>query len=93
MAAKVRINITVDRELLRLADREARRRKISRSALIRETLREAAVNQQRNEEEQAVREGRRKAIEGIRAIARQMGDWPAEQILHDWRYRLAEEGK
>jgi len=93
MAAKVRVNITVDPQTLRLADRLARARKISRSALIRETLREAAANHQREEEQLAARETRRKAIEGIRAIAHQMGDWPAEQILHDWRYRLTKDGK
>ena len=93
MTAKIRINITVERETLRRADREARRRKMSRSALIRETLREAAANHRREEEEQATRATRRKAIEGIRAIARQMGDWPAEQILHDSRYRLVKDGR
>lgn len=84
----VRVNITFDRETLRLADREARRRKTSRSDFIREAVRTVAANHERAAEEAALRERRRKAMEGIRRIARKLGDWPAEKIVHDWRYRL-----
>ena len=90
MAAKVRINVTFDQETLRLADREARRRRTSRSELIRIAVRAAALNHKRESEEAAQRERRRAAIEGIRRIAHKLGDWPAEQIVHDWRYRLKE---
>ena len=86
MSAKTRINITVDRETLRLADREARRRKTSRSDFIRGAIRTVAKENDQSIEEAAIRERRRKAIEGIRRIARKLGDWPAEQILHDMRH-------
>jgi len=82
----VRINITFDRETLRLADREARRRKTSRSDFIRGAIRSAAKEHDQAAEEAALRERRRKAIEGIRRIARKLGDWPAERILHDMRH-------
>jgi len=88
MAAKLRINITVDPETVRLADREARRRKTSRSAVFRDAVRETAQNHRRQSGEAAQRERRRAAMEGIRRIAHKLGDWPAEQIVHNWRYRL-----
>jgi len=84
----VRVNITFDPETLRMADREARRRKTSRSDFIREAVRTAAGNHEHAAEEVALRERRRKAVEGIRRIAGKLGDWPAEKIVHDWRYRL-----
>ncbi len=90
MAAKTRINISMDQATLRLADRLARRKKTSRSEILRKGVQSLADADQREFEEVAVREQRRKAIEGIRAIARKMGDWPGEQIVHDWRYRLKE---
>jgi len=83
----VRVNITFDQETLRLADREARRRKISRSHFIRSAIRSAAKGSEQALEEAALRERRIKAIEGMRRIAHKLGDWPAEQILHDMRYR------
>lgn len=87
MAAKVRINITVDRETLRLADREARRRKTSRSGLIRDTIRELAKSHDREAEEEARRERRLRAAETIDRLAHKFGDWPAEKILREARYR------
>jgi Arc/MetJ-type ribon-helix-helix transcriptional regulator len=91
MGSKVRINITVDAETVRLADRLARRRKTSRSAVLREGVRALAENQARETEDAARRERQREAIRGIRKIAHHLGDWPATQIVHAWRYRL--EGK
>ncbi len=84
----VRVNITFDRETLRLADREAHRRKTSRSDFIRSAIRSVANVTDQATEEAALRERRRKAIEGIRRIAHKLGDWPAEQILHDMRHHL-----
>lgn len=84
----VRVNITFDRETLRLADREARRRKTSRSDFIRNAVRAAAKEYDQEAEEAARRERRLKAIEGIRHMAQKLGDWPAEQILHDMRHRV-----
>jgi len=84
----VRINITFDQETLRLADREARRRKTSRSDFIRSAIRSAAEGNEQAAEEAARRERRRKAIEGMRRVAHKFGDWPAEQILHDMRHRF-----
>jgi Arc/MetJ-type ribon-helix-helix transcriptional regulator len=85
----VRVNITFDRETLRLADREARRRKTSRSDFIRSAIRSAAEGNEQAVKEAARHERRRKAIEGMRRIAHKLGDWPAEQILHDMRLGLA----
>ena len=84
----VRINITFDEETLRLADREARRRKTSRSDFIRSAVRRVAAVEDAAVQEQELRESRHEAIQAIRRIAKQMGNWPAEKILHDWRYRL-----
>jgi hypothetical protein len=42
-------------------------------------------------QEQALRERRHKAIEGIRRLAREFGNWPAQQILHDMRYGSEED--
>jgi len=82
----VRVNITFDRETLRLADREAHRRKTSRSDFVRSAIRSVAKESDRAVEEAALRERRRKAVEGIRHMAHKFGDWPAEQILHDMRH-------
>lgn len=92
MSGKMRINITIDPETVRLADRLARRRKTSRSAVLREGVRALVESQNREAEEEASREQRRKAVQEIRRLAHKLGDWPAEQIVHDWRYRL-EKGK
>lgn len=93
MSVKTRVNITMDEETVRLADRLARRKKTSRSAILREGVRVLAENHQRETDEAALCEQRRKAFEAIRKIAAKMGDWPAEKIVHDWRYRLKKEGK
>ena len=84
----VRVNITFDPETLRIADREARRRRTSRSDFIRGAIRSVAKENDQVLEEAALRERRQKAIEGIRRIAHKLGDWPAEQILHDMRHRF-----
>jgi len=91
MAAKTRVNITFDPETLRLADREARRSRISRSAWIRAMVRESASNHQRNLDAQSRANRQLAAIEGMRALARKAGSWPAVEILHAWRDRM--EGK
>jgi Arc/MetJ-type ribon-helix-helix transcriptional regulator len=80
-----RINITFDRETLRLADREARRRKISRSEFIRTAIRSAVREREQALEEAAIHERRRKAVEGMNRLAAKFGDWPAEKILREMR--------
>jgi metal-responsive CopG/Arc/MetJ family transcriptional regulator len=92
MSAKTRINITVDRETLRLADREARRRRISRSEVFRAAVHAEAARKDAADQQQDLLKQRQEAIEGIRRIAKQTGSWPAPKIVHDWRYRLAKEG-
>lgn len=89
MGGKIRINITIDPETVRLADREARLRKTSRSDFIRSAVRAAATQNRHEAEEAARRERQRRAAERMDALARKAGDWPAEEILHAWRYRLA----
>jgi Arc/MetJ-type ribon-helix-helix transcriptional regulator len=83
----VRINITFDEETLRLADREARRTKTSRSGFIRSAIRSVAAENGQAVKEAVLRERRRRAIEGIRRIAHKLGDWPAEEILRAARDR------
>jgi len=87
----VRVNITIDRETLRLVDREARRRKTSRSDFIRTAVRQVAADNEHKTEEASRRQCQRRAIEGMDRLARKAGDWPAEEILRAWRYRLAGE--
>ena len=89
MGAKIRVNITVDPETLRLADRLARARKISRSAVLREGVQALAGNQAHQVEEQARRERRRRAAGAMDQLAHQFGDWPAEKILRAARARWA----
>jgi len=84
----VRINMSFDRDTLRLADREARRRKTSRSELMRSLVRAAASEGDAAAREQEMRERRHKAFEAIRKTAKEMGSWPAVKIVHNWRYRL-----
>ncbi|MFZ0959957.1 MAG: ribbon-helix-helix protein, CopG family [Terriglobia bacterium] len=93
MSAKARINITVDRETLRLADREARRRRTSRSEFIRTAVRAEAARNDAAGKEQALRRQRHEAFQAIRRIAKEAGNWPAVKIVHDWRYRLVNEKK
>jgi metal-responsive CopG/Arc/MetJ family transcriptional regulator len=87
MAHSIRINITVDRETLRLADREARRQKTSRSEFIRKAVRDQAEGRRRESEEEARRKRQARAIEGLNRLAQQFGDWPAEQIVRAARDR------
>ena len=93
MATKTRVNITFDDDTLRLADREARRRKMSRSALVRDLIRTVALNGERESAEEARRKRQLAAIEGMRELARKAGPWPAAEILHSWRYRLQRKEK
>jgi metal-responsive CopG/Arc/MetJ family transcriptional regulator len=88
MSAKTRINITVDRETLRLADREARRRRTSRSEFIRAAVHAEATRNDPAGKEQELRQQRQRAFQAIRRIAKEAGSWPATKIVHDWRYRL-----
>jgi metal-responsive CopG/Arc/MetJ family transcriptional regulator len=88
MSAKTRINITVDRETLRLADREAHRRKTSRSEFIRAAVHAEAKRNDHAGKELELRHQRHEAFQSIRRIAKEAGNWPASKIVHDWRYRL-----
>lgn len=83
----MRINITIDPGTVRLADRLARRRKISRSALLRAGVKALAENETLEAKNQAQRERRRRAAEALDRLAHQFGDWPAEEIVRAWRYR------
>jgi metal-responsive CopG/Arc/MetJ family transcriptional regulator len=87
MASRDRINITIDRKTLRLADRAARRQKTSRSEFFRAAVREMARQQERESEDVAGRVRQRAAVEGMRQLARKAGNWPAVELLHAWRYR------
>ena len=91
MSAKTRINITVDRETLLLANREARRRRTSRSEFIRTAVHAEAARNDAAAQEQELREQRQEAFQAIRRIAKEAGDWPAVKIVHDMRYRLMKE--
>jgi metal-responsive CopG/Arc/MetJ family transcriptional regulator len=88
MATKTRINVTFDTETLRLADREARRRKTSRSNFIRTAVRTVASEHEKQQSEAARLERQRKAVATMDRLAKEAGDWPAVEILHAWRYRL-----
>jgi metal-responsive CopG/Arc/MetJ family transcriptional regulator len=88
MATKTRINVTFDLETLRLADREARRRKTSRSNLIRTAVRAFASEHERQQAETARQQRQRQAVATMDRLARKAGDWPAVEILRAWRYRL-----
>lgn len=90
---KTRINITVDRDTLRLANREARRRRTSRSEFIRAAVRSEATRNDAADKEQELRQQRHEAFQAIRRIAKEAGNWPATKIVHDWRYRLVNEKK
>ena len=71
MAAQKRVCITVDEETLRLADREARRLKISRNEFIRAAVRaeiKSAATQKEHKRRQL-----HLAIAGIRNIVRKAG--------------------
>lgn len=89
MGAKVRINITIDPETVRVADRLARAWRISRSAVLRQGIHALAEMQAREVEERARRERQRDAAKTMDRLARQFGDWPAEKILRSARDRWA----
>ena len=89
MAAKTRVNITVDPQTLRLADRLARARKTSRSAVLREGVRALAEDQENQIAEQERRERQQRAAEAMDRLAHKFGDWPAENILRAARDRWA----
>jgi hypothetical protein len=86
MSRKLKIGITIDQETLRMADREARWRKTSRSAFICAAIRAMAGSLDRPSDERTRRKRRLEAVRAIRRLARKAGDWPAEKILHAFRY-------
>jgi metal-responsive CopG/Arc/MetJ family transcriptional regulator len=85
MAQSIRINITMDRETLRLADREAHRQRTSRSEFIRKAVRAHAESQQQQAANEERRQRQFKAAAMMDRLARQFGDWPAERILRSAR--------
>jgi Arc/MetJ-type ribon-helix-helix transcriptional regulator len=87
MPAKTRVNITVDVETLRLADRLARARRISRSAVLRDGVHALAANEANELADQARRERQRRAAESMDRLAHKLGDWPAEELLRAARDR------
>jgi Arc/MetJ-type ribon-helix-helix transcriptional regulator len=87
MGGKIRINITVDPETVRLADRLARHNKTSRSAILRDGVRALAENHQRASDEEARRRHRQEAVALMDRLAHEFGDWPAEEILRASRDR------
>jgi metal-responsive CopG/Arc/MetJ family transcriptional regulator len=74
-----------------MADREARRRKTSRSEFVRDVVRTEVTKSDTLDQELELRRQRREAIEGIRRIAEEAGSWPATKIVHNWRYRFMRE--
>jgi len=89
----MRVNITFDPETLRLADREARRRRTSRSEFIRDAIRAEATRRDVAEKQQHLSQQRHEAIQAIKKIAEEAGSWPTTKIVHDWRYRLVKENQ
>ena len=95
MAAKTRVNITVDRETLRLADREARRRKTSRSEFIRAAVRAVGDQERRcgarskQLRQRAALKADRGHSNGIAKKARETGR--QQKSVHDWRYQCSRE--
>ena len=87
MANSIRVNITLDRETLRLADREARRQRTSRSEIIRKAVQAQAERQRHEDEDEERRRRQLKAAAAMDRLAHHFGDWPAEQILRESRYR------
>ena len=87
MATKTRVNISVDDETLVRADRLARRRKVSRSAVMRQGVKTLWENDEREAEERAIRKRQRRAAQDMDRLARKFGDWPAEEILRASRDR------
>lgn len=89
MAVKLRINITIDPETLRLADRQARRQKTSRSEVFRAGVRALATNHERESEEEDRRKRQREAAATMDRLAHEFGSWPAQKILRASRDRWA----
>lgn len=77
MARSIRINITIDRE--------ARRQNTSRSAFIRTAVRIQAERRKQRAGDDEQRQRRQRAIEGMERLAHHFGDWPAEDILGEFR--------
>jgi len=87
MATKTRVNITVDPQTLRLADRLAHSRKTSRSAILREGVHVLAESQANQAAEQVRRERQRRAAEAMDKLAHKFGTWPAQELLRAARDR------
>ncbi len=83
----MRINITVDRDTIRKADRLARRRKTSRSAVMREGVEVLDSLEAQEVEVNARRQRQRRAADAMDRLARDFGDWPADAILRAARDR------
>ncbi len=90
MATKIRVNITFDPDILRLADREARRRKVSRSQVVRDSIREAVARHAMAIEEEGRRKRRSEAAAKMDRLAREFGNWPADKIVRAARDRWAD---
>lgn len=86
MTTNTRINVAFDSETLRLADREARRRKTSRSNFIRIAVHAVAAEHEEEQREAARLERQRKAVATMDRLAKKFGDWPAQKILRAARY-------
>ena len=89
MATKMRVNVSVDDETLVRADRLARRRKVSRSAVLREGVNALWEKDAQEAKEKALRRRQRRAAQDMDRLARKFGDWPAEEILRASRDRWA----
>ena len=87
MATKTRINVTFDPETLRLADREARRRRTSRSDRRCNAVRAFASEHEKEQAEAERLARQRKAVATMDRLAHQFGNWPAENILRTARDR------
>ena len=75
----VTIQIVLEEDLLRAADRTARRRKLNRSALFREALRTHLASLARRERERADRAGYQRQPEaGAEAVWEEVAAWPEE---------------
>ena len=87
MSEKTRVNITIDPQTLRLADRLARARKTSRSAVLRKRVHALAENQANQLSQKERCDRQRRAVEAMDRLAHKFGDWPAERILRASRDR------
>ena len=87
MAGKTRVNITVDSQTLRLADRLARAGKVSRSAILREGVHALAERRANQAAERVFRDRQKRAAEAMDRLAHKFGDWPAQELLRASRDR------